>query len=276
MVRHDDGTVMTAHAAAWLAALTAAGVILVSWSGRGEMPLRRGGRGPVRGRVHRKRHGKDRGIESSDPLPDDVAAEALGQAVALLKAGVPVQRLFGLWGSTRATESLGSAGTVWLGEKGQPSALTRKGRTRVRRETLKRAWLSALAAADLQMASGGELKDVAGPGRGWRETVWAVGLSVGTGAPLSDLLERVRDECTARADAARARTAGLAAARTTRRILMGLPAGGLLLAQALGAHPLHILFQTFWGRAALILGGGFWLVAVMWSRHILKGGMKTS
>ncbi|MGO2632783.1 MAG: type II secretion system F family protein [Galactobacter sp.] len=209
----------------------------------------------------------------TDPLADDVAAEALGQAVALLQAGVSATELFRVWGSTRASDALDPAGRrLWLGEDGEPSALTRKGRERVKASTLRTQWLAALAAADLQLRSGGDLVSVQGPGLAWQETVWAVGLATGTGAPLADLLERVRDECTARADAARARVSGLAAARTTRRILMSLPIGGLLLAQALGAEPLNILVGTVWGRAALVLGLIFWGVAALWSRRIMRAG----
>ncbi|WP_291278007.1 hypothetical protein [Galactobacter sp.] len=227
---------------------------------------------PARTGASPSRRRRPTAAATPDPVADDVAAEALGQAVALLQAGVSATDLFRLWGSTRAPEALGTGSGSWLGENGEPSALTAKGRQRLRSSSLHAQWVQALAAADLQVRSGGELVRVGGPGLAWEQTVWAVGLATGTGAPLADLLERVRDECTARADAARAQSAGLAAARSTRRILMGLPIGGLLLAQALGAEPLHILIGTSWGRAAAVAGAVFWAVAALWSRRIMRAG----
>jgi hypothetical protein len=263
---------MNGQAAAVVAAAAVVLVLLALW--------RPGTVGGVRGRSGDVGSAPRRGASSPgapDPVPDDVAAEALGQAVALLQAGVSATDLFRVWASTRADalEGTGTAPGSWLGEDGEPSALTRTGRRRVREASARRAWARALTAAHLNTLSGGDPTTVDGPGRAWRETMWAVGLATGTGAPLADLLERVRDECTARTDAARARTAGLAAARTTRRILMGLPAGGLLLAQALGAQPLQILVDTAWGRAALIAGLTFWAVAALWSRRVMRAGAPT-
>lgn len=245
---------MTAATAAVLAATVSALFVLLRLPGLGLGASSL----PTAGPGHR-RSGRNR-QEETDPVPDDVAAEALSQAVALLQAGVGRTVLFRTWARTR--------------DRTEPETETRQGRQRRlgrKQERSRRAWDRALVAADLQQVSGGDLDLVDGPGRAWRETVWAVGLSTDTGAPLAELLDRVRDECTARSDAARARTAGLAAARTTRRILMCLPAAGLLLAQALGARPLQILLTHPWGRAAAVLGLIFWAVAALWARLILRG-----
>ncbi|RKW71325.1 hypothetical protein [Galactobacter caseinivorans] len=207
---------------------------------------------------------------SRDPLPEEVAREVLGRLVALLQAGVPRAASWELlWRGCQsaAQENPGTAPQLLPWRRGAV-------KTQGQRSQLMGQWARALAEVALADAAGEEAWSLAGsgPGRAWRDLMWAVGLSSASGAPLAELVGRVADDCSARADAARARISGLAAATSTRRILMWLPAGGLLLAQLLGADPLGVLVTTPAGRIAALLGALFWLVALAWSRRIMRAG----
>lgn len=141
-----------------------------------------------------------------------------------------------------------------------------------RRSTLLREWAAALAEAQVLDDAGHELRVLAdsGPGRAWSDFVWAVGLSTRSGAPMADLVQRVADDCSARAEACRARVSGLAAARSTRRILAWLPLGGLVLARLLGTDPVGVLIGTPGGRVCALLGAVFWGASILWSRRIMR------
>lgn len=253
---------------ALLAALAVAGCLLLWGAGWG---ARRGpGGGGARGRGSAASPRESEPSLSRDPLPEEVAREVLGRMVALLQAGVPRSASWELLrrGCQSAAKDHAAA---------SPQLLQwRRGaeRKREQRAQLMGRWSLALAEVALADAAGEEAWELAGsgPGRAWRDLMWAVGLSTTSGAPLAELVGRVADDCTARADAARARISGLAAATSTRRILMWLPAGGLLLAQLLGADPLGVLVGTPAGRIAALLGALFWLVAWGWSRRIMRAG----
>lgn len=271
---------------ALLAALAMAGCVLI-WGarggpgrggirasgGRGIRSGGSGGPGGPGGSGKRRGQGEPEASLSRDPLPEEVAREVLGRLVALLQAGVPRTASWELLRrgcQSAAKDDAGSAPSLIPWRRGAA-------RKQEQRADLMGRWSLALAEVALADAAGEEAWELAGrgPGRAWRDLMWAVGLSTTSGAPLAELVVRVADDCTARADAARARISGLAAATSTRRILMWLPAGGLLLAQLLGADPLGVLVATPAGRIAALLGALLWLVALGWSRRIMRAGRQS-
>lgn len=280
---------MSSLAAAALAALLVAAAVFTGarrGAGIGEFPAgsrrRRGepshaGAGVPSGGGHERAAdggragGRNEGRAGGpDPLEDDVAREVLSRLVSLLRSGIPRARA---WGLLRRG-CLAGAGPDGAEKASGPRRGTGSRAESVGRQRLLRAWAAALNVIGTVDAAGEDVTeaDVAGPGRAWTDLVWVVGLSVATGAPLADLVERVGDDCAARADAARARTAGMAAARSTRRILLWLPVAGLGLAQLLGAEPLSVLVESPWGRLSAGTGVVFWAAASLWSQRIVAAG----
>ena len=81
---------------------------------------------------------------------------------------------------------------------------------------------------------------------------------------LDGLAAALRDEEAQRQDVA----VQLAGPRTTARLLAVLPVLGLLMAVALGAHPLAFLCGTLPGLACLITGIALNLTGLYWTRHL--------
>jgi tight adherence protein B len=98
-----------------------------------------------------------------------------------------------------------------------------------------------------------------------------VALSERTGAAPAGVLDRVAASLRADAAAAAARDAALAAPRATARLLLALPAAGLVLGRVAGAHPVAVLVGTVPGRwcagAGLVLAGVGWF----WVHVLVKG-----
>ncbi len=95
---------------------------------------------------------------------------------------------------------------------------------------------------------------------------WRIGVE--RGGLLADVIEgladALRDEQVHRDDVA----LQLAGPRATARMLAGLPVVGLLMAMAMGAHPLRFLFGTLPGGACLCLGVGLDVLGLWWTRRI--------
>lgn len=90
-----------------------------------------------------------------------------------------------------------------------------------------------------------------------------------TGAPAAQLLRRLAGALREEADARDAREAALAAPRATARLLLALPALGLLLGHALGAAPLLVLVGTAPGRLAGAVGAALALAGWVWTRRLV-------
>ncbi len=90
-----------------------------------------------------------------------------------------------------------------------------------------------------------------------------------TGAPLSGLLTSLSNGLRDSSDAARARTAAFAGAKSTARVLMALPLFAVALGYAMGANPLRVLLTSPHG--ALMLGAGIALTALgyAWMNRML-------
>lgn len=93
------------------------------------------------------------------------------------------------------------------------------------------------------------------------------------GAPLADVLEQLASASAADAEHEAEVTAALAGPRATARVLVALPALGLLVGAALGARPWAVLADGGVGTAAGVLGGALvaagrvWVVALLRRAH---------
>ncbi|MCX5049972.1 MULTISPECIES: type II secretion system F family protein [unclassified Streptomyces] len=98
---------------------------------------------------------------------------------------------------------------------------------------------------------------------------WRVAVDQGAGlaAGLDRLEGALRSERDQRADL----RAQLAGARSTAVMLAGLPALGLALGTALGAHPLHVLLHTGAGLGCLLAGGLLEGLGMRWAMRIVRG-----
>jgi hypothetical protein len=227
----------------------------------------------------------------------DVARERLTRLAALLRAGATPAQAFatlaerdGAGAGTEAAGGTGRHGTVsadraFAGANRAPRAGGGRRALGGRRavatrldEDLGSAWRAVCRSVSLALAAGAELPRADpsrapgrphGVGSSWRQLRWVCSMASATGAPLASLLERLAGDAAATADALRARQAGAAAAATTRKVLAWLPVGGLVLAQALGARPLDVLATTVPGRVTALLGVGFWVAALVWSRRVV-------
>ncbi|MGZ4593312.1 MAG: type II secretion system F family protein [Actinomycetes bacterium] len=97
---------------------------------------------------------------------------------------------------------------------------------------------------------------------------WLVCESTGGGlaTPAARLAGALRDEAQVRREVA----AQLAGPRATAVLLAALPAFGLLMGAALGAHPVGLLLGTEVGRALLVPGLSLELVGILWTRRIAR------
>lgn len=99
-------------------------------------------------------------------------------------------------------------------------------------------------------------------------TAWR--LAESSGVPLADILERLDTEFRDR-ELVRLRTAAqVAGARVTTVLLAALPAAGLLLGAAIGAHPLQVLLHTPAGAACAVGAMLLQLLGVLWSARLSR------
>lgn len=122
---------------------------------------------------------------------------------------------------------------------------------------------------------------VAGPARGRRRSptvgelgraravVAAAAVAHRLGAPLAAVLEEVVAAVVADAEAEAELAAALAGPRTSVRVLLGLPALGVLLGTALGADPLAVLLDGGPGTVCGLLGCGLVLAGWCWTRALV-------
>lgn len=102
------------------------------------------------------------------------------------------------------------------------------------------------------------------------DTVHAWALAQRHGLPLADLLAAVVRDLDQRARFARQVQARMAGPRASATILAVLPALGVGLGEAMGAHPLHILSSTTAGQILLVAGVGLVCAGVAWSAKLTR------
>ncbi|MFF5991090.1 type II secretion system F family protein [Prauserella flavalba] len=88
------------------------------------------------------------------------------------------------------------------------------------------------------------------------------------GLPLATVLDAVQRDVDAKVRLANQVDARMAGPRASAAILAVLPAAGILLGEAMGARPLHVLATTSAGQLLLVLGAALVLAGVYWSAAI--------
>ncbi|TVT30271.1 hypothetical protein FNH05_29345 [Amycolatopsis rhizosphaerae] len=96
----------------------------------------------------------------------------------------------------------------------------------------------------------------------------AAALSRRHGLPLADLLDAVRRDLVAGARFLSRSEAGMAGPRASATVLAALPGIGLLLGEAMGAHPVYLLVTTPPGQLLMALGSALILAGVAWSARL--------
>lgn len=117
-----------------------------------------------------------------------------------------------------------------------------------------------------------ELRELArSPGAGTLTAVAACwSAASGVGAPVADVLSRVVLAVDAQSRLASDLDGALAGSRATVRVLLALPAFGLLLGASLGAPVGHVLLGTPLGRLLLVGAAGLDLAGVAWMRALAR------
>jgi tight adherence protein B len=90
-----------------------------------------------------------------------------------------------------------------------------------------------------------------------------------TGSGLASGVERLEEGLRAAEGQRRAVDAELAGPRATAGLLAVLPVGGLALASALGADPLHVLLHTPVGMVCLVAGVGLDGLGLLWAGRLV-------
>lgn len=88
------------------------------------------------------------------------------------------------------------------------------------------------------------------------------------GLPLADVLDASARDLDRRARFTRQVQARMAGPRTSATVLALLPALGVVLGQAMGARPAHVLTATTPGRLLLLLGVALLCAGVTWCAHL--------
>ncbi len=103
-----------------------------------------------------------------------------------------------------------------------------------------------------------------------RALVAACHLAVEVGAPLASVLDEVAASVAADGEARAERDAALAGPRTTARILLWLPAVGVLLGYVLGADPLGTATDGGIGSVGVLLGVLLLLAGRAWTGRLVE------
>lgn len=104
----------------------------------------------------------------------------------------------------------------------------------------------------------------------WSCVAAAWRVAADAGAPLAATLERFADVLTAADDARREVEIALAGPLATRRIVLALPALGLLGGLLMGVDTLGVLLTTPPGWFCLLAGGGLLVVARRWMARLVE------
>jgi len=90
------------------------------------------------------------------------------------------------------------------------------------------------------------------------------------GLPLADLLDAVRRDIAADGRFLSRADAHMSGPRASATVLAILPGLGLLLGQAIGASPVHVLTGTSLGQLLLLVGGALILAGIAWSARLTR------
>jgi tight adherence protein B len=98
-------------------------------------------------------------------------------------------------------------------------------------------------------------------------------IAIGRGGGFAPALERVAAALRAEEDAHEEVLAELAGARSTARLLAGLPVFGLVLGSGLGARPVDVLLRTPYGVVCLVVGLALVVVGLAWTDRLAGGSV---
>jgi tight adherence protein B len=84
------------------------------------------------------------------------------------------------------------------------------------------------------------------------------------GLPLADMLAAVQCDMAERARFLGTVRARMAGPRASGSVLAALPILGMLLGEAMGARPLHVLFATSLGQSLLLIGTALACAGTIW------------
>jgi tight adherence protein B len=109
----------------------------------------------------------------------------------------------------------------------------------------------------------------------WGALAAAWRVAVESGAPLGPTLQRFAESLRTLSETLRDIDVALAGPRATSRIVLALPAVGLLFGVLLGFDAPRILATTPPGWACLVLGGALVTAGVRWNRALLRRARET-
>ena len=109
----------------------------------------------------------------------------------------------------------------------------------------------------------------------WRALAAAWSVAEVAGAPLASTLRDVSESLRSLAATERAVALALTSPRATARIVLVLPAVGLLFGVVLGFDTIGVLVGTPLGVACLVLGAALMLTAWRWNRHLVQAATPT-
>ena len=135
---------------------------------------------------------------------------------------------------------------------------------------------SAAAAVVAGVPAGDELRRLAQrPGcSGFAGVGAAWDVTSSIGGPVADVLDRLGEVLDAEQQARSALAAAMAGSRATMALLASLPAFGLVMGQALGAHPVHMLLHQPLGWMLLTAAGVMDTVGVVWTSVIMRRALR--
>jgi len=110
---------------------------------------------------------------------------------------------------------------------------------------------------------------------GWRGLAAAWRVASDAGAPLAPTLADLAGSLRDLAETGREVQVALAAPIATARMVMALPAVGVLFGMALGFDTLGTLFGTPVGLMCLVVGVGLMVVARFWNRRLVRSAAPT-
>lgn len=130
-------------------------------------------------------------------------------------------------------------------------------------------------------AAGADLADAAADATGlqaeaWRGLAAAWAVASESGSPLAPALRDYAFSLRELGEAQRDARVALAGPIATARIVLALPAVGILFGMALGFNTLTTLFGTPVGWACLGLGGGLLALAALWNRRLVRSARPAS
>lgn len=144
-----------------------------------------------------------------------------------------------------------------------------------------------LAAGEALALAAARLRAGADPARAWdgfevsedgpaTTTVRAAErLALELGAPLAEVLDEVAAGVADDESAEAERRAALAGPATTARVLVWLPAGGVVLGLALGADLVGVALDGRIGSASVVVGGLLLLAGRAWTRVLVRAARRT-